>query len=161
MPQLNWTNREVRIYGVGPVRVKNQPRWWTPAPPVLWNSNVKTIACSHTQRDGLPCIWNLRWATDRPLYEIRVRTVEVLYTFTDACLTRMEPTVAKLIIKDKCVEYTWNCIQALGLHVQIATMESQYVARYTVQILCAFLLYCVYRTSIPTRHPGSRMISFY
>jgi len=44
------------------------------------------------------------WATDRPMYVIR--TVEVLYKFTDACLTRMEPTVAKLIAKDKRVEYT-------------------------------------------------------
>ena len=33
------------------------------------------------------------------------RTVEVLYKFTDACLTRTEPTVAELIIKDKRVEY--------------------------------------------------------
>ena len=42
--------------------------------------------------------------TDRPMYVIR--TVEVLYKFTDACLTGMEPTVAELIIKDKRVEYT-------------------------------------------------------
>lgn len=145
--------------GLVQFRVTNQPRCWTPAPPVLWNSNVKTIACSQTQRDGLPCIWNMGWATDRPMYVIR--TVEVLYKFTDACLTRMEPTVAKLITKDKRVEYTWKCIRALGLHVQIATMESQYVARYMVQILCAFLLYCMYWMSVPSRHPGSSMIWFY
>lgn len=70
-------------------------------------------------------------------------TVEVLYKLTEACHTRTEPTVAKLIIKDKRVEHTRNCIRALGLHVHITTKWSQYVAWYTVQILCAFLLYCV------------------
>ena len=78
--------------GLVQFRVTNQLRWWTPAPQVLWNSNVKTIACSHTQRDDFPCIWNLRWGTDRPMHVIR--TVEVLCKFTDTCLTRMEPTVA-------------------------------------------------------------------